>query len=68
LSEQAPGIDFGLRQQQPKADVLRRQKLLGRRYANAHIVLVLMTIDFKHRRLYHHKSGPGHINCRGFLP
>jgi hypothetical protein len=27
LTEQFPSINFGLRQQQPKADVLRRQKL-----------------------------------------
>ncbi len=31
LSEQVPGIDFGLLQQQPKAGVLRGQEFLGRR-------------------------------------
>ena len=47
LSEQAPGIDFGLRQQQPKADVLRLQKLLGRCPA-VRWVQIPVTIDFKH--------------------
>jgi len=63
LGEQALGIDFGLRQQQPKADVFRRQKLLGGRCADAQMVTALMTIDFEHRQLYHHKSGPAHIYC-----
>ena len=65
LGEQALGIDFRLRQQQPKADVLRRQKLLGRRSADAQMVTALMTIDFMHRQLYHPKSGPAQTNCRG---
>ena len=29
----------------------------------AWLVTALMTIDFEHRQLYHHKSGPAHIYC-----
>ncbi len=47
LGEQFPGIDCGLRQQQPKADVLRLQKL--RRMCPAvRILLIQMVIDFEH--------------------
>ena len=66
LFEEPPGVDFRLGQKQPKADVLRRQKLRRRRSANAQMALVLVTIGFKHHRLYHRKSGTAHINCRGF--
>jgi len=64
LGEQALGIDLGLRQQQPKADILRRQKVVWGRSADAQMVLALVTFDFKHRQLYHHKSGPAHIYYR----
>jgi transposase len=50
LSEQTPGIDFGLRQQQSKADILRLQKVVRRRPAFRRAVF-LRTIDFKHSRL-----------------
>ncbi len=62
LSQQVLGVDFGLRQQQPKADVFRRQELPGRRFADAELVVVLMKVDFKHHRPYHHMSGPAQIN------
>ena len=51
LFEQSLSIDFGLRQQQPKADVFRRQKLLGRRCAGSQRAPVLNRIDFKHTQL-----------------
>src|SRR5258705_6835362 len=60
LSEQAPGIDFGLRQQQPKADVFRLQKVLNRCRV-VRWTLILVTIDFEHSCLYHHMSGSAQI-------
>ena len=51
LIEQFLGIDFRLRQQQPKADILRREKVLRRRCAITEMPLVLTMIDFGHPRL-----------------
>ena len=50
LIEQFLGVDFRLRQQQPKADILRREKVLRRRCAIAEMALVLVMIDFEHPR------------------
>jgi hypothetical protein len=59
LSEQTLGIDFGLLEKKPKADILRLQKVVRRRPATRR-VLVLVTVTFEHHRLYHHKSGAAH--------
>ena len=48
LIEQLLGVDFSLRQQQPKADVLRRQKFLRRGFSRTQLVLVSLMIDLKH--------------------
>ena len=48
LIEELLGVDFRLGQEQPKADILRRQKLLRGRSFGTQMALVLMTIDFKH--------------------
>jgi hypothetical protein len=58
LGEQTLGIDFGLLEQKPKADILCLQNVVRRRPAIRR-ALFLVTVDFKHRRLYHHKSGAG---------
>jgi len=60
LSKQTLGIDFSLGQQQPKADILCLQRVVRRGPAFRGSV-VLMKIDLKHRRLYHHKSGAAHF-------
>jgi hypothetical protein len=59
LREQTLGIDFGLREKKPKADILRLQKFVRRRPAMRR-ALVLATVNFEHHRLYHHKSGAAH--------
>jgi uncharacterized protein involved in propanediol utilization len=48
LSKQVLGINFGLGKQQPKANVLGRQKLRRRLGFGTQMALVLMTIDFEH--------------------
>ena len=48
LGEQTQGIDFSLRQQQPKADILCLEKVVRRHLAFRRAVF-LMTNDLKHR-------------------
>ena len=62
LGEQFLRIDFGLRQQQPKADVFGFQNLRGRR-VEARMARVLMKAGFGHSRLYHPMSGSAHTNA-----
>src|SRR5450631_3595925 len=51
LSEQTMGIDFGLREKKPKADILRLEKFVGRRPAMRR-ALALVTVNFEHHRLF----------------
>ncbi len=59
LSEQTLGIDFGLDEKKPKADILCLQKVV-RQSRSLRRALVRVTINFEHHRLYHHKSDVAH--------
>jgi hypothetical protein len=59
LGEQSLGVDFGLCEKKSKADILCLQKVVRRRTAVRRL-LVLLTVNFKHCRLYHHKPGAAH--------
>jgi hypothetical protein len=48
LGQQFPGVDFGLCQQQPQADVLSRQEVLERHSGTLRLKLVQLIVGFKH--------------------
>jgi hypothetical protein len=50
LGQQFLGVDLGLGQEQPKADILCLQKVLGRRSAAFRMTLVFAIIGSKHRQ------------------
>ena len=64
LSKKFPRINFGLRQQQPKADVLRLQKFIGRSVETG-MALVLTKVSSRHGQLYHLVSDTGQNNRGG---
>src|SRR6202171_4162525 len=62
LGQQGLGAELGLRQQQPKTDVLCHQKLLGRRRVGLQAGGVLIKVDFEHRQ-----QVPSSSRFRSFL-
>ena len=62
LSEQLPRIDFGLREQQSKTDVLRLQKLRWMRRV-LQMKLIWLVFNLRQRSQYHYGSGAGHNDC-----